>query len=83
MVTINRIHDVTCELYYKDKLIGKIENQLEFNDVRIQIKKEHADGYAFKFQGKMIEVFEDGTVRQPKGFYDQILKQLSELIEPM
>lgn len=56
-------------------------NIYEFNDLRIQISKERAEGYYVMFNDVKINIKPDGTTdRWPNGFFDQIETQLRELI---
>jgi predicted ATPase len=73
MVHINHIQEPVVPLYGPEGLIGYIKNQLEFADVRGQIKTQRLQGYYFIFNDERIDIDEYGNCSKwPKGFYDQI-----------
>jgi len=56
-------------------------NIYQFNDLRIQIAKEQAEGYYAKFEDRIINIRPSGTCDSwPNGFFDQYEGQLRELI---
>jgi hypothetical protein len=56
-------------------------NIYEFNDLRIQIAKERAEGYYAMFEDKIIMIKSNGSCDcWPNGFFDQYEAQLRELI---
>jgi len=70
-------------------IIGIIDNILQLNDVRLQIKEENATGYyilwcdeKYTNQTHRLEIHHDGNVSSwPEGFFDLLDKQLEKLCE--
>lgn len=81
MITINKIIPQTVALFSPDgTFIGDV-NEYEFNDVRIQIKKEQAEGYYCMFNDKRFNINKDGRSNDWfEGFFDLFEKQLREII---
>lgn len=57
MVTINKIKEESCALYFENSqneliFLGMIENNLEYQDVCLQIAKENSDKYSILFKDK-------------------------------
>ena len=62
MVKIRKIAPPTVDVYNpKGKLLGTV-NENEFFDLREQICSEQLSGYYIIFQGKKIEINEDGDL---------------------
>jgi len=62
------------------ELLGHL-NVYEFNDLRVQIAKEQAEGYYAKFEDRIINIRPSGTCDcWPNGFFDQFEAPLRELI---
>ena len=83
MIKINKIIPYTCEAFDpNDNSIGYL-NEYEFNDLRIQIMKEQAEGYRMITEdGTICNIDKNGIVdKWPKGFYDLVERQLSELLK--
>ena len=83
-VKINKtLKSIRVPLYdNEDREIGYVENELQFNDVRIQAAKYNLKGYYFMFEGKKIEILLDGGLSSwPDGFFDQIDDQLEKLVD--
>lgn len=82
MVRINKIEDVSVELYSPDnKLIGTIENILQFLDVRVQIMEQKLDNYYIKIGNEEYEIDSNGRViNYPKGLFDTMDKFLDKLL---
>lgn len=80
-VQINKIIESPCDLYGPDdKLIGTIDNELSFNDIRIQIKRKQLLGYYVIWQEHKILINHDGRVSfWPNGFFNTAETQLHEL----
>jgi hypothetical protein len=83
MIKINKIKDVTCELYDpQNNLLGTIENEYELNDVRIQISEEKVEGYYVIFKEHKIPITSKGKINKwPPGFYDLQEIQFSKLFK--
>jgi hypothetical protein len=69
----------------KDELIEHVD-YFQFNDVRIQIKEQHLEGYYVLFnkdgQDRKIMITPDGgTDSYPSGFYSLIDDQLDRLLD--
>lgn len=81
MIQINKIKPFKCKAYSPEgKYLGLL-NEYEFNDLRIQIRKEKIIGYYMKFNNTIIPINEFGKPKEwPVGFYDTIDYQLSALM---
>ena len=81
MIQINRITPQVVELFNpNDESMGFI-NLFEFNDIRIQIKKQSVEGYYCLFQNIKCEIDKNGKLKRwPNGFFDLFEKQLMQLI---
>ncbi len=80
-VKINKIEIQTVELFDPNgKSLGFV-NSYEFNDVRIQIKKQQLEGYYCLFEGVKHEIQKNGRLNYwPEGLFDLFEKQLMQLI---
>lgn len=66
--------------YFKDGEFACWINEYEFNDLRLQIKREKAEGYAIMFDDVMIPIEPDGRLYYwPKGLFDLFITQMDEL----
>lgn len=83
MIKINEIVEPVSKLYDKDdKLVGEITSLLQLDDIRIQIKKEKVSGYYVIWNDQKIRIDKFGYLEDwPRGFYDNMDKQLDELID--
>lgn len=81
MIKINKIIPQTVELFNpQDESMGFI-NEYEFNDIRIQIKEQQAEGYYCMFNGKKFNIDKNGRSKDWfKGFFDLHDNQLLELL---
>lgn len=77
----NRHEDKPVPLYnHHDELLGFVWNEIEFNDIRIQIKSQNVKGYYFVYNERKIEIDPDGNIdKWPDGFFDTAHKQLEIL----
>lgn len=77
MIKINKIVPPKAELFNpKNESLGFVENELEFNDVRIQIMRNSLVGYYFKFNEHIIPIKSSGEINDwVGGFYDQLDEQ--------
>jgi hypothetical protein len=87
MVTIREIKDIPCELYDPSgKIVGIVENELQFHDVRFQIKKQKLEGYYFLFNRpdgvcERVDINNHGRCdASPNGFFDSSMNLLMELL---
>lgn len=86
MVEIRDIKDKPVELWREDEnnfhtLIGTIDNLLQFDDVRIQIAREKANGYYVLLNDIKVSINEYGMINHwPVGLFDIQNGQLDELI---
>jgi predicted ATPase len=83
MITIRKYNYPEIKLYAPDNsYIGLIKNEVEFNDIRIQVAREKAEGYYIVFEDKRVNILPDGDCDSwPKGFFDQEMKQLEILFK--
>lgn len=81
MIKVNKITPQTVELFNpQDESMGFI-NEYEFNDVRIQIKEQKAEGYYCMFNGERFNINKDGRSQDWfEGFFDLIEQQMSKLL---
>ena len=81
MIKINEIIEEPADLYFEDTKIGEVKNSLQFNDVRVQIMRESAEGYYVRFRGVRYDINKYGRMDLwPKGLFDLWDVQLDELI---
>lgn len=77
----NNIPQEVVQLYdNNDNFIGNIENELAFNDVRIQIKNKKLSGYYIVFENEKYEIDRYGRLRVWPPIYETYENQLSELL---
>lgn len=64
----------------QNSLVGTIYNELQFNDIRIQIKTKQLSGYYVYWRDEKININKDGKLdKASDGLYDQANKQRQEL----
>lgn len=83
-IIINRISEVSCELYspHQKEKIGNIRNEYEFNDVRVQIAEKKLEGYYVMFRDEKINILSTGHCDNwPLGFYDQNEIMISKIFK--
>lgn len=82
MIEIIKIEESKCELYdSEDNLIGVIDNELTFNDVRAQIKEQQLEGYYIVYKGVRKDIDKDGRIAVwEEGFFDAFQKILFRLL---
>ncbi len=81
MIQVNKITPQTAELFNPQGESMGFLNEYEFNDIRIQIMREKAEGYYFMFEGEACVIDKNGRLDYwPEGFFDIYDKQLSKLI---
>lgn len=82
MIKIKDINDESCDLYDPNHgYLGRIDNMLQFADIRVQIREKKANGYYIKFQGRRIEIDYKGNLSDwPKGLFDKLNDLLFKLI---
>ena len=77
----NNILQEVVQLYdNKDNFIGNIENELAFNDVRIQIKNKKLSGYYIVFENEKYEIDMYGALKECPNIYETHTNQLCELL---
>jgi hypothetical protein len=83
MIRKNNIKDEPCELYNPDGgFMWTLNSELEFNDVRIQIKNQKLKGYYISFKGQRYEIDSDGRlpIYRPSGLFDTASNQMRALL---
>lgn len=81
MVIINKITEITSELYHNDILVGQITNCLELNDCLIQIKKDNLEGYSLKYDGVDYPIQKTGRIiGGSQTIYPTFSNQLHEIM---
>jgi hypothetical protein len=83
MITINKnLKDIPVSLYdNENNLIGTIETNEEFMDIRLQIKNQKLTGYYFMFKDQKINIDQNGECENyPSGFFDIGLNLLLKFI---
>lgn len=78
----NNIEEDHVPLYNPEgKLVGIIENELAFNDVRIQIMKNKLRGYYIVYKGQVCRIDIHGELDiWPNDLYRTNVDQLSKLL---
>lgn len=83
MIKPKKITPYTCEAFDpQEKSLGFL-NEYEFNDLRIQIAKEKAEGYYMQTADyKKLPILPNGKIDNwPQEFYDLIENQLTEILK--
>ena len=81
MIKINKIPDQEVNIFYKDNLVGKCHNELEFNDLRLQIVRDHATGYYVEYDNNKWEILANGNLEcWPEGLYDKNVDIMSAIV---
>lgn len=89
MLVINDIKDKSVDLYCPSgSLIGKVDTEIQMNDICIQIKKlglkTEKSGYYFICEGCTIDILSNGRIPNLNhlnvSFFDTVTKQLEEII---
>lgn len=83
MVKINNdiVNENSVTLLHKGEVVGVINNNLAFTDVRLQIQKERSSDYSFIFEGKETKIGNDGVLdKWPAGLYCLEEKMLGEIL---
>jgi len=82
MIKKREIIPQTVEIFDPENKSLGMFNEYEFNDLRIQIKKENIEGYYVKFNEHKINICPNGKVEKwPSGFFDLQERQFSELFK--
>jgi len=82
MIKVNPIVVTTRRVFDPDGNSLGYLNIYEFNDLRIQIARERAEGYYAMFEDNIIMIRPDGSCSSwPNGFFDLYETQLRELID--
>lgn len=82
----DNLKSTECDLWYiedgkKDDYVGHIKNEIQFNDVRVQIKQEQRTGYMIYWNGHKLLIDKNGRLPEwPDGFYDASTNLLIELL---
>lgn len=77
----NNIKEETVPLFDPDgNFIGNIENELAFNDVRIQIMKKSLKGYYIMWNEEKYEIDHNGRMRNWPPIYECLESQLTTLL---
>lgn len=80
-ISLKKIAEQTVKVYRGTELLGEA-TQTELNDLRIQVKRAKAEGYAVCFNDIMIPIHPNGKLSEwPDGMHDLWDKQLRELID--
>ena len=78
---VKRIIPQTVEFYsVNDGFICDI-NEYEFNNIKIELKKNNEEGYFCKFNGEKVFFSKNGTFHKPKGMFDLFDDQLDILLD--
>ncbi len=81
MIKINKIEPQVVELYSPDGTLMGLINEYEFNDIRVQIKNEQAEGYYCMFEGRRFNIDKNGRSNDWwEGFFSTIEYQLMNLL---
>ena len=81
MIKVNKITPQTVELFNPQNESMGFINEYEFNDIRIQIKEQQAEGYYCIFNGKRFDINKDGrSGNWFEGFFDLIEHQIAKLL---
>jgi hypothetical protein len=82
MIQYNKIEPQNVEIWNSDGFFARV-NEYEFNDIRIQIKKEQAEGFYVLLNDIQYFIDKDGRIIDwPKeGLFNTINDQLEELLD--
>jgi predicted ATPase len=82
MIKVNNIAVPTAEAYSPSGEFIGVLNEYEFNDLRVQIAKQKAEGYYMIYNNQKIIIDSNGKVKNwHVGFFDIIENQLVELFK--
>ena len=80
------LKEPTVDIWYspeegKNEYVGKCTNNVQFTDLRVQIKQEQVEGYSVYYKGQQIKINRRGKLEDyPAGLYDQVTDLLIQLI---
>lgn len=80
-IVIKEIQTPSVKIYNPDgTLLCETNNELVFNDIRIQIKDQKLNGYYLIFEGNKCDIDNDGQViKWPRGLFSISTDQLNYL----
>ncbi|WP_291599148.1 hypothetical protein [Bacteroides sp.] len=80
-IIVKEIKNPPVKIFTPDNsLLCETENDLIFNDIRIQIMDKKLSGYYIEFNGERTDIKPDGTLDVwPKGLFDISVTQLNYL----
>lgn len=80
-ITIKNLQNPPVKIYNPDGTqLCETDNELIFNDIRIQIKDQKLSGYYLIFEGSKCEINNDGELAEwPKGLFTISTDQLNYL----
>lgn len=82
-IQIRKIYPEPADIYLNGEYFGTVENDYEFNDLRIQIKQAAATGFSVRFKNVESPINENGRVLNwSNGLFDIFDRQLDILIAP-
>lgn len=81
-ISIKDINNIAIGIYNpENQLIVYTNNQLVFEDIRIQIKEKQLTGYYIKFNGEKIKIDRNGNLEKwPDGLFDKLTDLLLKLV---
>jgi hypothetical protein len=82
MIKYNKIEPQTVEIWNSDGFFARV-NEYEFNDIRIQIKKEQAEGFYVLLDDQKYFIDKDGRIIDwpREGLFNTINDQLIQLLD--
>ena len=80
-IKIKDLQNPPVKIYNPDgTLLCETNNELIFNDIRIQIKNQNLKGYYLIYEGNKCDIDNDGQLsRWPKGLFSISIAQLNYL----
>ncbi len=81
MIQYNKIEPQIVEIWNSNGFFARV-NEYEFNDIRIQIKKEQAEGFYVLFENEKCFIHSNGGLGNwPLGLFRTFDHQLTELCD--
>lgn len=78
-VTIRNIQDEKVEILQDGVSIGVCQNELQFNDIRVQVVRNKLDNISFIYKGNEYKIKPNGDTTWENGLYDFEQRAFAEM----
>lgn len=82
-VVIRNIQDQKVEIFQNGISIGVCQNELQFNDIRVQVCRNQLDNVSFVYKGKEYKIKPNGDTTWENGLYDFEQRAFAEMTSYM